>query len=56
PGRGTAAGLLLVVAGAATLVAVKWGLKDDGLTCVAVLLAALTSARMLLTGPGTASA
>ncbi|WP_188108745.1 acyltransferase family protein [Mycolicibacter arupensis] len=56
PGRGTTAGLLLVVAGAATLVAVKWGLKDDGLTCVAVLLAALTSARMLLTGPGTASA
>ncbi|ORB02729.1 acyltransferase [Mycolicibacter minnesotensis] len=55
PGRGTVAGLLLLVAGAATLVAVKWGLKDDGLICVAVILAALTGARMLLTGPGTAS-
>jgi len=59
PGRGTAVGLLLMTAGAATLVAVKWGLKDDGLICVAVMLAALTSARMLanraVPGPETAS-
>lgn len=55
PSRGTAAGLLLMTAGAATLVAVKWGLKDDGLICVAVMLAALASARLLVSGPGTPS-
>lgn len=48
PGRGTAAGLLLMTAAAATLIAVKWGLKDDGLVCVAVMLAALAGARLLV--------
>ena len=38
--RGTAVGMLLCVAGAAILAAVKWGLKDDGLVCVAVMLTA----------------
>lgn len=45
--RGTVIGTLLCVAGAVTLAAVKWGLKDDGLTCVAVMLAALVAARAL---------
>jgi hypothetical protein len=35
------------VAGAATLVSVGWGLKDQGLYCVAVMLAALIAARSL---------
>lgn len=47
PGRSAVVGALLMVAGAATLLAIKWGLKDDGLICVAVLLAALVSARSL---------
>ncbi|MEB3048790.1 acyltransferase [Mycolicibacter sp. MYC123] len=51
PGRGALVGALLMVAGAATLVAIKWGLKDDGLICVAVLLSALTGARVLATPP-----
>ncbi|OBK89218.1 acyltransferase [Mycolicibacter heraklionensis] len=55
PGRGTAAGLLLMMAGAATLVAIKWGLKDDGLICVAVMLVALIGARLLVCRAGTAS-
>jgi Acyltransferase family len=38
---------LLCLAGAATLAAVKWGLKDDGIYCVAVILAALVSARLM---------
>ena len=45
--RGTAVGVLLCVAGAAILAAVKWGLKDDGLVCVAVMLTALLGARAL---------
>ena len=45
--RGTAVGVLLCVAGAAILAAVKWGLKDDGLVCVAVMLTALLAARAL---------
>jgi hypothetical protein len=45
--RGVGVGALLCVAGAATLAAVKWGLKDDGLVCVAVLVTALITARML---------
>ncbi|AQA04042.1 acyltransferase [Mycobacterium sp. MS1601] len=40
-------GLLLCLAGAALLVSVKWGLKGDGLYCVAVMLTALASARVL---------
>lgn len=46
-GRGIGAGVLLCVAGAATLAAVKWGLKDDGIYCVAIMLAALIGARLL---------
>jgi hypothetical protein len=46
-GRSAAAGVLLCVAGAATLVSVGWGLKDQGLYCVAVMLIALFAARLL---------
>ena len=45
--RGVLVGGLLCLAGAAILAAVKWGLKDDGLVCVAVMLAALLTARIL---------
>lgn len=45
--RGSAAGMLLCVAGAATLAAIRWGLKDDGLVCVAVMVAAPVAARGL---------
>jgi Acyltransferase family len=45
--RGAAAGALLCAAGAATLAAIKWGLKDDGLVCVAVLVGSLVAARAL---------
>jgi hypothetical protein len=47
--RSAAVGTLLCVAGAATLVSVRWGLNDDGLTCIAVLLIALIAARALAT-------
>jgi Acyltransferase family len=43
--RSAAVGTLLCTAGAATLVSVRWGLKDDGLICIAVLLIALIAAR-----------
>jgi hypothetical protein len=46
-GRGVATGTLLCVAGVATLAAIKWGLKDDGLICVATMAAALVAARVL---------
>ena len=45
--RGAAVGTLLCVAGAATLASIKWGLKDDGLICVATMVAALVAARVL---------
>ncbi len=45
--RGISTGILLCVAGMATLASVKWGLKDDGLYCMAVVLAALVGARAL---------
>ena len=44
-GRSLAVGALLCVAGAATLASVGWGLKDQGLFCVAVMLIALVTAR-----------
>ena len=44
-GRSLAVGALLCVAGAATLASVGWGLKDQGLYCVAVMLIALVTAR-----------
>jgi len=46
-GRSLAVGVLLCVAGAATLASVGWGLKDQGLYCVAVMMVALIAARML---------
>jgi hypothetical protein len=48
--RSAAVGTLLCVAGALTLVAVKWGLKDDGLVCVAAMVGALIAARVLSIG------
>ncbi len=45
--RSAAVGALLCVAGAATLASVGWGLKDQGLICVGVMLAALGAARAL---------
>jgi hypothetical protein len=45
--RSAVVGALLCVAGAATLAAAAWGLKDEGLDYVLVLLAALTAARFL---------
>ncbi|MEZ0365940.1 acyltransferase [Mycobacterium sp. pUA109] len=47
--RSLAVGVLLCVASAATLASVKWGLKDDGLYCVAIMLAGLVGARALAT-------
>ncbi|MDO3638174.1 acyltransferase family protein [Mycolicibacterium arseniciresistens] len=45
--RSAAVGAMLCVAGAATLASVGWGLKDQGLWCVAVMLVALVGARGL---------
>jgi hypothetical protein len=45
--RSTAVGTLLCIAGAATLASVGWGLKDQGLYCVAIVIAALIGARWL---------
>jgi hypothetical protein len=45
--RSAAVGTLLCLAGAATLASVKWGLKDDGLYCVTLMLLALVGARAL---------
>jgi hypothetical protein len=48
PGRRSmAVGALLCIAGAATLASVGWGLKDQGLYLVAVMVVALASARGL---------
>ena len=49
--RGVGAGALLCLAGAATLAAVKWGLKADGIYCVATMLTALIGARLLTRDP-----
>lgn len=46
-GRSAAVGVLLCGAGAATLASVAWGLKDQGLWCVAAVLLALIAARRL---------
>ncbi|WP_066898852.1 acyltransferase family protein [Mycolicibacterium houstonense] len=45
--RSAVVGGLLCVAGAATLTSVAWGLKDQGVYCVAVMLVALVAARAL---------
>jgi hypothetical protein len=50
-GRSAAVGALLCIAGAATLASVGWGLKDQGLYCVAVMLIALLAARWLAGDP-----
>ena len=48
PGKRSATvGLLLCTAGAATLASVAWGLKDQGVYCVVVMVAALVAARWL---------
>ncbi len=46
-GRGAAVGTLLCIAAAAILASVKWGLKDDGLVCVGVMVTALVAARVV---------
>jgi hypothetical protein len=46
-GRSAAVGTLLCLAGAATLASVGWGLKDQGLYWVAVMLVALVAARVV---------
>jgi len=45
--RSVAVGILLCAAGVATLASVKWGLKNEGLYCMAVMLAALVAARTI---------
>jgi hypothetical protein len=50
-GRSAAVGALLCIAGAATLASVGWGLKDQGLYCVAVMVIALLAARRLASDP-----
>lgn len=45
--RSLTVGLLLCTAGAATLASVAWGLKDQGVYCVVVMIAALVLARWL---------
>jgi hypothetical protein len=50
-GRSVGVGTLLCVAGTATLASVGWGLKDQGLYCVAVMLIALVAARTLASDP-----
>jgi len=50
-GRSAAVGALLCVAGAATLASVGWGLKDQGLYCVAAMVIALFAARLLASDP-----
>jgi len=45
--RSAAVGTLLCIAGAATLASVGWGLKEQGLFCVSVMLVALIGARRL---------
>ncbi|MGD1173811.1 acyltransferase family protein [Mycobacterium seoulense] len=50
-GRGAAIGALLCVAGVAILAAIRWGLKDDGLACMAVMVTALVGARVVAASP-----
>ena len=49
--RGAAIGTLLCLAGATTLAAIHWGLKDIGLDLEAITVTALVSARALATRP-----
>jgi hypothetical protein len=50
--RGVAMGALLCAAGVALLAAIRWGLKDDGLVCMAVVVTALVSARIMAQDKG----
>jgi hypothetical protein len=45
--RSAAVGVLLCIAGAATLASVGWGLKEQGLLCVSVMVVTLIGARRL---------
>jgi hypothetical protein len=54
--RSAAVGLLLCTAGAATLTSVAWGLKDQGVYCVVVMVTALVVARWLATVTAQAAA
>ncbi len=45
--KSAAVGALVCAASAALLASVKWGLKDDGVFCVAVMLAGVITARRL---------
>ena len=45
--RSATVGVLLCIAGAATLASVGWGLKEQGLYCVAAMLTTLVAARVL---------
>ncbi len=47
--RGAVVGVLLCVAGVAILASIRWGLKDDGLVCMAVAVGALLGARAAVT-------
>ena len=49
--RSAAVGLLLCVAGAATLTSVAWGLKDQGVYYVAIMVATLIAARWTASMP-----
>lgn len=51
--RGAAVGGLLCVAGVAILAAIRWGLKDDGLVWMAVMVTALVGARVMAGAPAT---
>lgn len=52
--RSALVGTLLCVAGAATLASVGWGLKDQGVYCISVMLLALVGARWLAGEPASA--
>ncbi len=45
--RSATVGVLLCLAGAATLASCAWGLKDEGLWCVAIIVVSLAGARLL---------
>jgi hypothetical protein len=47
--RSALVGTLLCIAAAATLASVGWGLKDEGVWCVSVMVGALVAARITAT-------
>jgi len=50
-GQGAVMGTLLCVAGVALLASIRWGLKDDGLVCMAVVVIDLLGARAVAAIP-----